>query len=221
MKGKKCMILDPSTREVRVKLHWVPYHVADDTLRKALEQYGKVLDITRETWKVSGFEGVQSTTRVARVVMKEGLTIESLPHQLRTFGGNVLVVVAGRAPLCLRCHRTGHIRNECRVPRCDQCHRYGHEGKDCAKTCAIVTSVLPADDASEMIMDAEEAENTSGNATPDNREVQEQPVKKMTTAPAPTSVPEHKLPETMETAESPKREASEAADVGSDVVDKK
>ncbi|KAH6941366.1 hypothetical protein HPB50_017105 [Hyalomma asiaticum] len=48
---------------------------------------------------------------------RDGVTLERIPHQMRLGSSTVLVVVPGRAPLCLRCRNTGHIRRDCRVPR--------------------------------------------------------------------------------------------------------
>lgn len=36
IKGKRCVIIDPDNADVRVKLHWIPFHVTDDVVRKAL-----------------------------------------------------------------------------------------------------------------------------------------------------------------------------------------
>ncbi|KAM7308961.1 indolethylamine N-methyltransferase-like [Ixodes scapularis] len=58
VKGKKCLVVDPNDGEVRLKLHWLPFHVSDDSVRRALEQYGKVSEITRDTWRGDGFAGV-------------------------------------------------------------------------------------------------------------------------------------------------------------------
>ncbi|KAM7301768.1 hypothetical protein ISCGN_017285 [Ixodes scapularis] len=161
-KGRRCLVVDPEKNEVRIKLHWIPFHLPDDNVRKALEPYGKVTEVARETWRVSGFEGVQSTTRIARLTLKEGVTIEQLPHQLRMPGCTALVLAPGRAPLCLRCRRTGHIRRECSVPRCDSCRRFGHTTEDCRRTYADAANVGTADETSELVMDQEEAEEAAG-----------------------------------------------------------
>ncbi|CAN7949567.1 unnamed protein product [Ixodes hexagonus] len=164
-KGKRCVVIDPKKSEVRLKLHWIPFHLPDDVVKRALEPYGKVEDVGRETWRVGGFEGVQSTTRVVRLTLREGCTLEKLPHQLRLPGCTALVLAPGRAPLCLRCRRTGHIRREYRVPRCDSCRRFGHLRDDCKKTYADVATGGTEDDASELIMDQDEAEEAAGGNT--------------------------------------------------------
>lgn len=161
VKGLRCVIIDPSTTEVRVRLHWLPFHVPDDAVRRLLEPYGKVADVGREKWRVAGFEGVESTTRVARVSLRSGVTPDSIPHQLRLYGASVLVVIPGRAPVCLRCKRSGHIRRDCHVPKCSECFRFGHEKEECVKTYARVTGDAPAEDLSPLTMDVEEAERTA------------------------------------------------------------
>ncbi|XP_029836145.4 uncharacterized protein LOC115320173, partial [Ixodes scapularis] len=108
-------------------------------------------------WRAEGFQNVQRTTRLVRMNLKEGVTKENLPHKLRLFGSNVLVLVPGRAPLRLRCKRTGHICRECCVPRCDKCHRFVHEQEDCIRTYATVMGAAPDDDNSKFLIDEEEA----------------------------------------------------------------
>ncbi|KAG0433608.1 hypothetical protein HPB47_019791 [Ixodes persulcatus] len=76
----------------------------------------------------------------------------------------VLVLAPGRAPLCLRCQRTGYNRKECRVPRCDSCRRYGHTKEDRRKTYAAVANGAE-DDTMEHLMDQEEAEAAAAGDT--------------------------------------------------------
>ncbi|KAG0415224.1 hypothetical protein HPB47_007609, partial [Ixodes persulcatus] len=102
-------------------------------LRWAFEPYGEVKGVTREKWRIEGLADVDSTTVIVRIVLREDLTLESLPHQLRLYGGTLLVVVPGRAPVCLRCRRTGHIRRDCRVPMCEDTRAFGHEASDCVR----------------------------------------------------------------------------------------
>lgn len=166
VKGRRCLVIDPSNAEVRLKIHWIPFHVSNDAVRKAMEPYGKVTEVARETWKAEGFEGIESATRLVRINLKEGTTIDGIPHQLRLFGANSLIVVPGRAPLCLRCKHTGHIRRDCRVPLCSECHRFGHESDDCMKTYATAVGRQEIDPVHELLMDADEAESTAASTAP-------------------------------------------------------
>lgn len=63
VKGKRCLFLDPNKAELRIRIHWVPYDVANDCIRSALEGYETVEEVSRETWRVDGFQGIETTTR--------------------------------------------------------------------------------------------------------------------------------------------------------------
>ncbi|XP_029841993.2 uncharacterized protein LOC8040866, partial [Ixodes scapularis] len=125
-------------------------------------------EIARKKWRAKSVTGVQSTTRLVRISLKEGVTQERLPHQLKIAGGNVLVVAPGRAPLCLRWKGRGHIRRECRVPRCDGCHRIGHERENCARSYAAVTQkAAGTGDGTTLEMEEEEAEDAARETEPE------------------------------------------------------
>ncbi|KAM7284850.1 uncharacterized protein ISCGN_001944 [Ixodes scapularis] len=167
VKNRLCLIVDPVRRELRVKVHWVAFGVSVDAIRRAFEPYGEVKGVAREKWKIEGLVDVDSTTVTVRIVLRDSLTPLSLPHQFRINGGNVLVVVPGRAPLCLRCRRTGHIRRDCKVPRCEECRAFGHEARDCVRSYArAVAGQNLEDSGATYLMDEVEAEAA---ATPSTR----------------------------------------------------
>ncbi|KAM7300186.1 uncharacterized protein ISCGN_020750 [Ixodes scapularis] len=64
VKGRTCLVVDPTRQEVRVKLHWVSLDVSNEDIRKAFAHYGMVKDVSFGRWKVAGFEGAESTTRI-------------------------------------------------------------------------------------------------------------------------------------------------------------
>ncbi|XP_029831112.2 uncharacterized protein LOC115315943, partial [Ixodes scapularis] len=115
------------------------------------------------------------TTLGVRMTLKEGLPLESFPHQLRLGGGNVLVVVLGRAPICHRCRRTWHIRRDCKAPLCSECRVIGHETRGCVKTYARVAGSRATEEASELLMDEEEAEEAAARVSPKELPGQSQP----------------------------------------------
>lgn len=166
VKGRRCLVIDPYRRDIKVKLHWVTFDVPVDTVRRAFEPYGEVKDVVREVWKLDGLVGVESTTLTVTLTLRQDVSLEKLPHQLRFFGGSVLVVVPGRSPICLRCRRTGHIRRDCRAPWCSECRGFGHEKRDCVKTYARVTGSDTGPETSELIMDEDETERAAAPVTP-------------------------------------------------------
>ncbi|KAG0438678.1 hypothetical protein HPB47_016922 [Ixodes persulcatus] len=48
MKGRSCLVIDPYRREIKMKLHWVPFDVPIDTICRAFDPYGKVKDVAQE-----------------------------------------------------------------------------------------------------------------------------------------------------------------------------
>ncbi|XP_077552084.1 uncharacterized protein LOC144166436 [Haemaphysalis longicornis] len=156
-----CLVVDPNRQEIRVKLHWVSFDVTNDTIRRIFGAYGEVKDVTSERWRVEDFENADSTTRFVCLVLREGVTLDCLPHQLRLGKGTALVVVPGRAPMCLRCNTAGHIRRECRVPKCGECHGFGHEQAECTRSYAGAARRDTDDEHTDLVMDEEEAENAA------------------------------------------------------------
>ncbi|KAH6933840.1 hypothetical protein HPB50_018595 [Hyalomma asiaticum] len=88
-------------QDITLKVHWVPFHVTGEALKKAFDHCGKVTEVRQDEWKVRGFEQAESTTRMVRLTLREP---DALPRLFKIFGGSVLVVVPGRAPICLRSH---------------------------------------------------------------------------------------------------------------------
>lgn len=93
------------------------------------------------------------------MTLRSGVTPDGMPHQLRFQGFNALIVIPGRAPVCLRSKRTGHIRRNCNTAKCSECFRYGHTKEECVKTFAGATAAPAAREVSPHTMDAEEAES--------------------------------------------------------------
>ncbi|CAN8000186.1 unnamed protein product, partial [Ixodes hexagonus] len=158
VKGRRCIVVDPGNRDVRLRLHWLLFNVADDDVRAALAPYGKVVDVSRERWHIDGCHSVSTMTRTAVLRLKGGVTPDDIPHQMRVAGELALVVVPGRAPRCLRCQWTGHIRRECRVPKCNVCRRFGHDGTQCVRTYAVAVGPVGSEEKSELLMDEADAE---------------------------------------------------------------
>nr|XP_050031261.1 uncharacterized protein LOC126527469 [Dermacentor andersoni] len=161
VKKGRCLVIDPANQDVRLKVHWLLPSVPDEDVRFAFAPFGKVTDVVRERWRVHGVTDKNSTTRLVTLKLKPGVKLDDLPHQVSVAGELALVVVPGRAPLCLRCRGTGHIRRECRIPRCGACRRFGHEDSQCERTYASVTGPVGNEDNSALLMDEADMEDTS------------------------------------------------------------
>lgn len=164
VKGRRCVIVDPQDQQVKLRLHWLLYGVADEDIRTAFAAFGKVEEVSRERWRVQGMGDKTSTTRTVLLKLKSGVKVADLPHQVRVGGELALVVVPGRPMQCLRCQGTGHVRRECKVPRCSRCRRFGHVDADCVKSYAAVTGPAATDVAAEQVMDVVEAEDAAKGA---------------------------------------------------------
>ncbi|KAH7946954.1 hypothetical protein HPB52_006223 [Rhipicephalus sanguineus] len=164
VKDSRCIVIDPGNQALHLKLHWMLHTVPDDDICEALAPYGRVTDVAREKWRVLGLQDKGSSTRLVTLVPRKGLGADDVPHLLRIAGEEALVVIPGRAPLCLRCRNTGHIRRDCRVPRCTRCRRHGHEEFQCVRTYANVAVPTAADENAELLMDEVEAEEASAGS---------------------------------------------------------
>ncbi|XP_077545896.1 uncharacterized protein LOC144158707 [Haemaphysalis longicornis] len=74
---------------------------------------------------------------------------------------------------CLRCNGEGHVRRECKVSRCSLCRRFGHAEAQCTRSYASAVGPPGDDDASEHLMDAEEAEEAA-KGTGDQEKTEEE-----------------------------------------------
>ncbi|XP_049269925.1 uncharacterized protein LOC125757804 [Rhipicephalus sanguineus] len=166
VKNRVCLVIDPTRQEVKMKLHWLAFDVTREAIRRAFYEYGDVKEVSDDRWRVEDFEGVESTTRMIRLQLREGVSVDQLPHQMRIGSSMALVVAPGRAPLCLRCRSTGHMRRDCKVPRCSDCHSFGHERDECTRSYARAAGRQSETQQSELIMDEEESEQASVPATP-------------------------------------------------------
>lgn len=94
-------------RGIRLKIHWMSHHMTGDTLRRALESDGRVESVSRNIWHVEGFEGMETTTRIMRMSLSTGMSLEGFSHQFNHAGGTILgwrscVYVVGAWVTCER-----------------------------------------------------------------------------------------------------------------------
>ncbi|KAH8030904.1 hypothetical protein HPB51_012293 [Rhipicephalus microplus] len=139
VKDRPCVVVDPEKQEVCLKLHWVAFDVNAETVRRAFREYGEVKEVISDKWRDENFEEVESTTRFVRLLLKEGVTMDRIPHQMRLGSGTALVVVPGK-------HRCAFVAG--------------------TRDTFVATAGCPASratnaDHTELLMDEEEAERAA------------------------------------------------------------
>ncbi|KAL3205145.1 hypothetical protein MRX96_052994, partial [Rhipicephalus microplus] len=90
------------------------------------------------------------TTRVVTLKINAEVKIDHPPRQRRVTGE--LAIVPGKAPLCLRCRGTDHIRRECRILRCGVCRPFGHKDNNCQQTYASVTAPGTSEESADHLV---------------------------------------------------------------------
>lgn len=114
VKDRRCLVIDPRNRDIRLKLHWMLHNIHDDYVRSVLVVYGRVTEVTRDRWRVPGCSAQLSSTRLVPRQQISGVSVDDIPTRYESPATNM---VPGHAPLRLLCHRGGHIRRKCRVHR--------------------------------------------------------------------------------------------------------
>ncbi|XP_072143795.1 uncharacterized protein [Dermacentor andersoni] len=168
VKGLKCMVIDPETKNIKLKLLWLPPHLEPRRVEEAFQSYGQVKSVEREVWRCTGMEQWVTTNREVSLVLKDTITVSSIPHIMSIYGHQCLVLIPGRPPLCLRCKRVGHVRRQCRTPRCLQCRRFGHSADACVSTYAnkLRSGQYNADEPQlDHLMDSTEVVDATGETT--------------------------------------------------------
>ncbi|XP_070381891.1 uncharacterized protein [Dermacentor albipictus] len=125
VKGRYCAVVEPGVEEIWMKVHWVPFNISNASLREALQEFGVVKRVSCHRWSTDEDE-VDETTRHVRLCLKEGMTVEDLPHLWMYRGQTLIFVAPGRPPICMKCRETGHLSFRCTVPWCSECMMCGH-----------------------------------------------------------------------------------------------
>lgn len=158
--GRRCVVIDPARRRVHMRVLWLPVTIPDSSLATELGKYGTVEKIIRHKWSCAGLETCENLCREVVLQLKDGVTVDRMPHLAEFFGCSALLIIPGRPPLCLRCHLVGNVRRFCRTPRCGKCNRYGHIRSECVESyTSKLDQSLHAEETerSSYIMDAAEA----------------------------------------------------------------
>ncbi|KAL3237880.1 hypothetical protein MRX96_048155 [Rhipicephalus microplus] len=103
---------------VFVRVYEYPADASNKVLRRALEVYGKVKNISNEN--LTGLR-ITSGNRRARMELRF-----PLPNITDVGGHVVRCEYDGVVRLCRKCRLPGHERKMCATPRCARCQQWGH-----------------------------------------------------------------------------------------------
>lgn len=166
VKGRKCLVVDPETKEVKIRLLWLPPYMENRRIVEAMEPYGTVRSVVREKWRCEGMEDMETLNREVQLTLRDDTNVNKIPHLMTIFGCQSLLLISGRPPSCLRCHRVGHIRRHCRTPWCAKCRRYGHKPEDCVMTYADRLRLGTTEESTtENLMDVSEVVDPNGDVS--------------------------------------------------------
>ena len=133
IRGHQARVNSVQQNRFKIRLHWVPYYVSNESFVDVFERnYVKVHSADFEKSSVEGLEHVRT---LIRFFIVETDKPENIPHFISwnhgSLRGRALVTMTGRAPLCLRCKMSGHLRKQCSAPYCTTCRQYGHDSAVC------------------------------------------------------------------------------------------
>ncbi|KAL3193420.1 hypothetical protein MRX96_038240 [Rhipicephalus microplus] len=114
-----------------MKLLWLPERLEGIYIRQALQLFGKVTIVNRESWHVTDMQDMKTLDGDVLLSLAEGVTVAEIPHVLTVSGIESVLPIPGIPSLCLRCNRAGHVRRHFRTPRWDNCRRFRHSADDC------------------------------------------------------------------------------------------
>ena len=162
-KGYTFRVRSADRSQFKVRVHWAPPFLPNETITNYLSQYGKVHSIGYEKSVCKGFEGV--ATGVRTLIMSGNR--KELPHIMTMWDGEgqkseLLVTVTGRRPLCLRCRQEGHFRRECFTPYCRHHGEYGHSTESCAAAGSYASALKEKETAIEAEVYNVEEEREGG-----------------------------------------------------------
>ncbi|KAL3877959.1 hypothetical protein ACJMK2_035600 [Sinanodonta woodiana] len=87
-------------------------YILDDIIKEVLSPFGKVLDITRDKTVLDKDVVTFNGTRLVKLQTTE-FDSRNIPHIVSLGQCGMLITMKGRAPICLKCCQSGHLRKDC------------------------------------------------------------------------------------------------------------
>jgi hypothetical protein len=140
-----------------LKVHWIPYHVPMASALRQLDSIQGVKIIAANYDMVTLHAGMEHVRSTLRSVLVEAPDTSKIPYSIRWShdgeGGLALVTMKGRAPVCLKCNKYGHLRKDCNAVKCSVCTQWGHNNPECnlKRPFAAVLSASPMEPEAEII----------------------------------------------------------------------
>lgn len=108
--NNECRLERIDKQKLSIKVHWLPPYINDDYVFGVFDDYGEVISIEKD---IDHELNIPTCVRRVKLIVREDM-ISKIPH-LHTYapGKRMLITLPGREPLCLKCHKTGHVRKTC------------------------------------------------------------------------------------------------------------
>ena len=154
VRGTIFYISSADTSQFPARVHWAPPFIPNAAIAQVLQDTCTVQSMKMETSTAKGFEGIP--TGIRRFVLTGNK--EDIPHTFFIVCPKtgerfeILVIIAGRSPLCFRCKKTGHFRSECFAPYCRKCGIYGHAFETCKRANTYSSAVRGGNDKQQSSM---------------------------------------------------------------------
>jgi hypothetical protein len=128
-----------------IRVHWVPFYVP---MAKVIKPFAEIsgVKVVSAQYDKSVIEGLTHVNSLVRTVWVETDTPNSIPHainwRMEGQGGQALVTMRNRAPVCLKCFEPGHMRKSCPLfIKCRVCKQSGHDDSDCSRPMSWASAV--------------------------------------------------------------------------------
>ena len=118
---------------VKLRVHWLPVYIPMSSVVCGLSEYGICKSVAWDYSNIPGCKEVRTTVR--NIIMK--LDVDAVvPAKIKILFDqqyyDALITIPGRGPVCFRCNKIGHRKNECIADYCRHCLNYEHSTIDCA-----------------------------------------------------------------------------------------
>jgi len=105
-----------------------------------------VISCEYETMSTPGREHIRTTVRTVTIETED---VELIPYYIKWtylgYSGKAFVTCKGRAPKCLKCQLTGHLKRDCTTEQCPVCKQWGHNDPNCTNKISWARKVGPVE----------------------------------------------------------------------------